>query len=754
MYNKIASIILNSAKAEGLSDVFVAQPDSLKENLAGKTFLLAEMPGKKAEGRKIFDFLVKALNDNYYNDEKILFRGKIEGLKIENIFEAAVTKTNKNLAEWLASEKIKINPTATNITLGVIYENKLYFATFGRNRALLVYRHGDDYEIINVEANAEEVMNEAVEAENAGPQTPKLFSSVISGEVPPNSYFIFTSEALPEYLSGQDLIRIVTKLPPIAAAEQIKNVLAKINTYVPFLGIIIKNTVGASGQETKEEVEENSSAYSSISSLNYTEQKTEQMLAPAGLINLSKITKAVQQSVRRWFAGPAQLGKKYLRPSEQSADKEVQPSLDLGTVKSLNLARSDSFLLKEKIFFKKKSSWLGVALKNLVLGALDLFNPQRWADWWTNLKLWLASLNQKNRWLFITLSLLVVIFIGSILYTNWSHQRQVAQTNFDNLVATIENQESAVDAHLLYDDQAGAKTALIAAQAALSSLPQKTPEQRAVYARLAASLSLNEEKIEKIVRVSAAVKANDLAGLTVDNLVYLGGKIYGAGGSTIYKLTPSASTYTKITAAGASNLASPVVAGANLYYADGNQIIQYAPASGVSHILKISSLDPATSLAGFSIYGSNQSLYAVAPSKNQIYRYSKSASGFGVKTDWLQDTADLSLGTSLGIDGNIYVLENNGQVLKFYKNKAAAFSSTPLTPVTAAASKLLVGQKYLYIFDASAKRLAVLDKTNGTLLNQYIVNSLVKPQDVAIDETGKTAYFLDSGAIYKIALNQ
>lgn len=173
MHNKIASIILNSAKAAGLSDVYVSQPDAVKENLAGKIFLLAEIAGKKTDGRKIFDFLILALTDNYYNDEKILFRDKVEGLKLENIFEAAITKTNKDLGNFLNDEKIRLNPETTNLTLGVIYENKIHFSNFGRNRALLIYRHNANYNLINVEANAKE---EALEEASDGiVKAPQLF---------------------------------------------------------------------------------------------------------------------------------------------------------------------------------------------------------------------------------------------------------------------------------------------------------------------------------------------------------------------------------------------------------------------------------------------------------------------------------------------------------------------------------------------------------------------------------------------------
>jgi len=354
MYNKIAPIILNSGKANGLSDVFVAQPDSLKESLAGKIFIIAEISGKKTDGRKILNFLISSLNDTYYNDEKILLRDKIEGLKIENIFEAAISKTNTHLIEFLAEEKIKFNTSTTNLTVGVVYENQLYFSSFGKNRALLIYRHGEQYEIINVEANAADVSPEPEQKDDdrAVFKASSLFSSIISGEIPIGSYFVFSSEALPEYVTNQDLINIITKLPPIVAAEQIKNNLAKINSFIPFLGVIIKNTTGVDNQEIRDEVEENLTAHSSISSLNYTEQKTERMLAPAGLLSFSKIYKGAQRLIKSLRPAVSVIPKKVYRSDEEK--NQSMPVPEIGKVKSLNIARADSFLIKEKIFFKKK----------------------------------------------------------------------------------------------------------------------------------------------------------------------------------------------------------------------------------------------------------------------------------------------------------------------------------------------------------------------------------------------------------------
>lgn len=754
MYNKIASIILNSAKADGLSDVFVAQPDSLKENLAGKIFVLAEISGKKTEGRKIFDFLVAALNDNYYNDDKILFRGKIEGLKIENIFEAAIAKTNKKLADFLAIEKIKINPAATNITLGVIYENNLHFAAFGRNRSLLIYRHGEEYEIINVETNAAEAPIELSATDSTVALIPKLFSSVISGEVPLNSYFIFTSEALPEYLSGREMIKIITKLPPITAAEQIKNVLTKINTYVPFLGIIIKNTTGLAGQEIKEEPEENSSAHSSISSLNYTEAKTEQMLAPAGLISFSKFFKQIKKLFDNWRFLSSRQNKKYISSDDKAGNPVAAPVLNLGTINSLNLARSDSFLIKEKIFFKKKSSWLRPFITKFFLALVGFFNPKLWLGLSSHLKSWVLGLNAKNRWLFIALSAIVLIFTASLIFTNWNNKRQIAQTNFDNLVTAIEDKENSIDSHLLYNDDAGAGQVLVEAQALLSSLPQTADKQRAEYQRLADKLDSAATKIQKIIKIDQATKVNDLSGLGVNNLVYAGSKIYGASGQFIYDLTPNSSSSTKIEIKGGNNLSNPFYDRKNsLYYWDENFLVQYNIKTKTSNRFSVN-INQATTPTSFKIY-QDKFLYIIAKTNNQIYKYIKSVGGFSVKTDWLKETLDLSQATDLFvIDGDIYVLNNNGEVLKLYINKKVDYKASAILPIMTSANKFIVGANYIYIFEASSKRLAILSKKDGLLVNQYQVNSLVSPKDFTVDEVGKAAYFLDNEAIYKINLNQ
>jgi len=754
MYNKIASIILNSAKSSGLSDVFVAQPDSIKENLAGKIFILAEISDKKTDGRKIFDFLTRVLSDNYYNDENILFRGKIESLKIESIFEAAIAKTNKNLNDFLLNEKIKINPASTNLTVGVIFENKLYFTSFGHNRAILIYQHGAGYEIINVESSATEINDDLKEEGEIIIKTPKLFSSVVSGEIPLNSYFIFTSEALPEYLSNNEMVKIITKLPPMTAAEQIKNVLLKINTYVPFLGIIIKNTAGSGGTEPKEEIDaQPSSAHGSISSLNYTEQKTEQMLAPAGLVNFSKIIRQIKGAISSLIPEPNPRNSKRYNTGEEKSSS-LQSVLDLGSIKSLNTAKADSFFIKDKIFFKKKSNYFYNSFKRLGANLVNVLDPKSWKEFFFNIQKWSKNLNFKNRLLFISLGLFIVIFALSLIITKWTKENNLKQENLKKVIAAIEEKENSINSHLLYGDESGAVQFLIEAQANLSLIPQKTAAEKDAYKKIEADLKIIQDKIQKIVKVENTFKIADLSGLNANNIIFAGDKFYAAGKNIIHTLSSTTPVANKIID-GADELSRPSFDNDKIIsYSDGQKIIRFNIKTNEIVSWPLNDPQQATSTS-FKVY--NSSLYILSSSQNQILKYRGSANQFSGRTAWLSETADLSQAKDIFIDssdGRLYVIKNNGEIMKFFKGKRVDFKSPQLLPAATSIDKFIIGSKYIYLFEASSKRLILIDKNSGQLINQYEAASLVQPKDFAIDEGRQIAYFLDNDALVSITLNK
>jgi site-specific DNA-adenine methylase len=107
--------------------------------------------------------------------------------------------------------------------------------------------------------------------------------------------------------------------------------------------------------------------------------------------------------------------------------------------------------------------------------------------------------------------------------------------------------------------------------------------------------------------------------------------------------------------------------------------------------------------------------------------------------------------TSLDIDGNIYLLKNNGEISEYAKGKKQEFSISEIEPAFNQAAKLTVSNKldYLYIFEPAGKRLVVFNK-KGEFINQYTSDKFDNLKDYQVDEINKKIYFLNGTTVYSI----
>lgn len=784
MYYKIASLILNSAQsASPASEIFIAQPDANKEALAGKLFTLIEIDSKKSEALKIINFLINALNHNYYQNEKIILRERISTLKVEHIFETSLAKTNRELTEFLAREKIKISPASFHMTVGIIYENELHFSNIGKNRCLLIYKHREEakpgraknisqrlietkYKIADIGQNNKtplSLINQAGKSKKSSSrntETTKLFSNIISGPIPSGGYFLFANETLPEYLSSKQLIDIITKLPPAGAIEQIKNILTKVNAYVSFLGILIKNTTGL--KQTAQEIQTQGaelSAQNSISRLNYTEEKTEKFLTPSGIINFKK-----------WLKIPALILTK------------IKPSAGANYNKKI-------FLIKDKIFLRKKQSWLSVKkivllardiainLINLILYLFKVCTDREQAVILKNkiiekirldkknikakgrrVYLWLKNLSKRNKILLLAAVACLVFFLLSLSFTGLKNKNQAEEIALNDLRESVEKKQNQIDANLLYNNEDGAKKILDELKIIISQLPQETPAQKEYYGKI---LDKHNQQLEKIRRTIKIAAGNELANFSnlnnqaeVSNIVLANNKIYAGDGKqkTVYRLDLGNNLVTAIV-----DLNQPIKAldspitdkNKNIYFLNNNSIIRLNTETEEISNLPLDLPASRENIAGTSGY--NNRLYLLSTQDNQIYRYSKIGEGFGNREKWLRQAATFSSPVSFSIDGQIYVLESSGQVLKYLKGEKQDFQLEAIDPPFAAATKIIVSPEleYIYILEPAGKRLAVFNKA-GEFLNQYQFEKLDDLKDFAVDEKAKKIYLLNKTSVYMV----
>ncbi|MCK4554083.1 hypothetical protein KAU19_03910 [Candidatus Parcubacteria bacterium] len=803
MHYKIAQLVLTpKRKADTISEVFVAQPDANKEALAGKLFSLIEIKSKKSDGLKIINFLIDNLNHNYYQNEKIILREKISTLKVEHIFESALAKTNKNFSEFLQNEKIKLDPKLINITVGVIYKNCLHFSNIGKNKALLIYpapkhcenqfvdeskkRRGvyrdkpanqqsvnkalalpacadrrsrrDKYKIVDVTQQAE------TNSYRKQFSLTKLFTNVISGTIPRSGYFIFTNETLPEYLSSKQLINIITTLPPASAVEQIKNMLAKINAYVSFLGIIVENTTGFEKIELSQKIP-TSSTQASFDSLNTTEETTEKLLTPSGIVKSQK-----------WSAVPGKLFAKI-------------------NTKFIKSAKSDSQYsgLKDKILFKKATSWLSFKkivrlTKNIILYFINFIfyffkiitNKNKLNESFNvckfklikkinNLKYlfanilsqstkWFKNLSKKNKVLIIIAAICLLFLAQNLFVLNLKNKKITKEQTYANVINLIEQKQNQVEASLLYSNEAAAKKLLDKIKELLVQLPRENAQQIKQFDQFTEKYQQHLEKIRHVIKIQSPAELADFTNLNSNarpiSLILINDIIYISDSQqkSIYSLNLADNLITAITdlKLPISQLKYPVVdKNNNIYYFNLDSTIKLDIKTEAMSNLVIKSIEKQQNIVDMASY--NNRVYLLDKQNNQIYRYNIGQDSLTGEQLWLKEKADLTDAVSISIDGYIYVLKNNGQLLKYLKGKGQDFELDIVEPALEQPDKLIVSPelKYIYILESINQRLVIFDKT-GKFLSQYQGDQFTDLKDFTVNEEEKKIYFLNGTSVYEV----
>ncbi len=756
MSYKLAQINLTPSKhSPTTSELYIAQPDTIKETLAGKIFVLVEIDNNLQASLKIINFLIDRLVQNYYQNDKIILRERITTVTPEHIFEMALAKTNTNFREFLEAEKLSINLDAINIIAGVIHNQTLYFTNTGKNKVLLIYKakeagsrkpsgDGDSgksqYRITDLAA--EQPGNEE------GVNTPKkLFANVVSGQIPSKGYVLVANEALPEYLSNQQLIDIVTTLPPQGAVEQIKTVLEKINSYVPFLGILIKRTSLERAAEPKLAAPINTQ--DSITELNATEDNTETLLSPSGLINLKK-----------WFSFASFSGSK---------DKKTG-------------RENKSIILKEKMYGKRKSL---IPIKGLLSGAKSIFlwliniayiiikTAANWRQAGESfgklptifyLKLrrvfrFLTGMSNFRRILLLTSLVLLAVLFANIAINRQRQNNQAIEDQYRELADEIQRKQNQAEASLLYSNEAGAQKLFEEITALMEQLPQATDEQKEQYNTFKKKLEEQLEITRRVVRIDDAVELADLANLNgnaqPDNIILSpqGGKLYAADSrdKSIYVLDTDNNAVTTVTdvSLDIQTLWYPTFADEeNIYYFNQQSIISLSTKDETMTGLSINLLGKSEQISGAATYSGR--LYLLDREDDQIYRFNRSGNAFSSPYAWVQGDADFNNAQGLAIDGYVYVLLADGQILKYLRGEPQDFRlEAAVQPPLSATTKIQVSQdqKYIYILEPSEKRLILFDKT-GQYIEQYKADKFDNLKDFYVDEPGKTMYFLNGTKIY------
>lgn len=120
---------------------------------------------------------------------------------------------------------------------------------------------------------------------------------------------------------------------------------------------------------------------------------------------------------------------------------------------------------------------------------------------------------------------------------------------------------------------------------------------------------------------------------------------------------------------------------------------------------------------------------------------------------WLKGKVVLSQPVSMAIDGSIWVVQADGQVLKFTRGQKEIFGIAGLDKPLLQPKMIFTSEDldYLYILDSGNNRLVVLEKS-GEYHRQYLWQDFGRMMALFADEAGGKIYVLDEHKIYSFKI--
>ncbi len=155
------------------------------------------------------------------------------------------------------------------------------------------------------------------------------------------------------------------------------------------------------------------------------------------------------------------------------------------------------------------------------------------------------------------------------------------------------------------------------------------------------------------------------------------------------------------------------------------------------------------------IYGFAGNIYLLDTGKNQVWKYIAIASGHSDKRTYFNQgvKVDLSGARRMQIDSSVWILKNDGTILRYTQGAPDAFTINGLDKPLKDPHSFYVADSTdsLYVLDSGNSRLVVFDK-KGNYVAQYNSPQFGTFTDLVVDEGAKKVYLLDGSKIFQMDL--
>ncbi len=702
----------------------ITEPTTPQEREKGYFFALCEIEGGELEQIEHLQKLIDDIEYSYYETSE-------DAEHTKNAFEITLEFINRRSAHLLSD----------NITLhclvGIIRGNELSFATHGSPHAIVMYKQGNDISTMNILEGQED-------------SGESIFSAVIEGNVNEGDTIFLGTPHVTNHFPYDRIKTLVSTKSNAQVISHIEGVLKDLKGEYSFGGLLCHVKKNTTRTQTKKKATAIGSA-DSINKLLSSERETSQTLAPP---LFGGIRKKKQQSRKASRQGTLETNyRKRAAESTGGLTTVILVGFGRGLV-TLGISLWKFFNAVFRItlrFFLM----LFILITNKNNGRKDVWLA--FEQTWNNMRNWFFGLPLMSRLLFIATILLAINFFVSIGTLRLKDHYAEKEQQYTAQIQAVEDKIAAAEARLIYNDDDSAFALLKEAKELAVALPQDKKSQKNTAQTLLSRVEQtlidlqNITMIEPTILVDLTTQGENVQAtrLTrIDDAIVA----YGKDDARIYfvdKDTAQISSLPHDTVPHIIAANTPKEHDSIFFTTADNALFVYDKDTKAISKQDISFPNDIAGLSDPFIY--NLRLYIVDKQNNQLYKHGKTQTGFERGSPWIQNTSDIDISdaVSLAIDGDIFILKQSGNILKFSAGQREPFTIANLDPALDNPTDIYTYNDVtnIYILEPTHKRVVVLEK-NGKLKTQYTSDQWQNPTGMVVDEAKKTIYVLDSNVIY------
>lgn len=726
----------------------ITEPSTPEEFKKGYFFAVAEINNGPIEQIEHLQQMIDDLESGYYETDD-------QGEK--DAFETVLEYVNRR-----GHHILRYRNSIIHCLVGVLRDHEVSFAYHGEPEVALFYKdkEHDDLSDLDVLADQSNVRDDV------------LFSSVMQGTINYGDYFYIATPRVADYFNPDRVKKILLSRSTRQAASHIQKVLADLRQESSFGGILIHFASKYDLPKTGRAPRSSNDSTSSINQLVRQEKTAEEMLSAPIMGTMKK----------RWnkFLANRSADKKRKRAvrAKQTAERAAVHT-EKGKVETNWRPREKQNSISGMLLITMgKAIVLGAAglfrlIKNAILLAAKITvalillvsnKDNKRADVLKTFRLWrvgrmdaFMNLPLLSKILLVATVIFALAFAGSISVYRIKEGIQARRQAYLNQIQAAQDKKSAAEASLIYGDEERALTLLREAKEIIAQAPTKNKSQKEEVKKLGESVAAVLMKIQKLYSITPELMADIVSAYPTaktERLALLGDTLlaYGPEDNHYYRYDLAGKTLDSKDYGGNLFLhaaSTPKEQDMILFLAGDAGAAVYNKETALLAQKDISYPVDNVKLSDLFIY--NRKLYTLDPANNQIFKHSPTQTGFDKGASWVKDSGiDIKDAVSLAIDGDLFVLKQNGEILKLVAGRKEEFVISGLEPKLDKPSIVWTYNNLtnIYILEPTNKRAIILDKA-GQLIGQYTASVWQNPTGMIVDEAKKTIYILDSNKIYK-----